>query len=219
MKIKAAKSKIMVFNFSKKWDFPPEYLFSDKQMLEVVREDKLLGINIQSDLKWHSNTNMICRRAMSRMWLLRRMKSLKIEERIILDYYIKEIRPVAEHGVVIWNSGLTKGQVHQLEKIQKVAFYIILEDKKVSYEEACEYFNLKTLAGRRTDLCTNFALKLARSQYKHDFFTFLPENSRSRYKTKVVKVNFTRTSRAENAPHNYLSRLVNKNAERLLRKT
>ena len=70
-------------------------------MLEVVREDKLLGITIQSDLKWHSNTNMICRRAMSRMWLLRRMKSLKIEERIILDYYIKEIRPVAEHGVVV----------------------------------------------------------------------------------------------------------------------
>ena len=62
-----------------------------------------------------------------------KMKYLKIDESIILDYYIKEVRPVVEHGVAVWNSGLTKGQVFQLEKVQKVAFYIILEDKRISY--------------------------------------------------------------------------------------
>ena len=156
---------------------------------------------------------------MSRMWLLRRMKILKIDEKTILDYYLKEIRPLAEHAVVVWNSGLTKGQVYQLEKIQKVALYIILEDKKMSYSEACDTFQLKTLADRRTDLCTNFALKLARGNYKNEFFTFLPENNRTRSKTKVVKENNPRTSRAENAPHNYLSRLLNQNAEKLFRRS
>ena len=215
MKINTEKSKIMLFNFSKSWDLPPDYSFSNQNILEIVKEDKLLGVTIQSDLKWQSNTNMIYRKAMSRMWLLRRMKILKIDEKTILDYYLKEIRPLAEHAVVVWNSGLTKGQVYQLEKIQKVALYIILEDKKMSYSEACDTFQLKILADRRTDLCTNFALKLARGNYKNEFFTFLPENNRTRSKTKVVKENNPRTSRAENAPHNYLSRLLNQNGEKL----
>ena len=46
---------------------------------------------------------------------------------LILDFYLKEIRPFTEHGVVVWNSGLTKGQVAVLEKVQKVALKIILK--------------------------------------------------------------------------------------------
>ena len=56
------------------------------------------------------------------------MKVLKLDEDLILDYYIKEIRVLAEQGVSIWNSGLTKGQIKDLEKIQKVAFKIIISD-------------------------------------------------------------------------------------------
>ena len=37
-----------------------------------------------------------------------------------------------EHGVAIWNSGMTKGQVADLEKIQKIALKIILEDNYIS---------------------------------------------------------------------------------------
>ena len=89
----------------------------------------------------------------------------------------------------------------------------------MSYSEACDTFQLKTLVDRRTDLCTNFALKLARGNYKNEFLTFLPENNCTRSKTKVVKENNSPTSRAENAPHNYLSRLLNQNAEKLFRRS
>ena len=60
-----------------------------------------------------------------------------MDEEVILDYYLKDIRPLAEHGVVIWNSGLTKSQENELEKIQKIALKIILEDSNISYEVAC----------------------------------------------------------------------------------
>ena len=69
---------------------------------------------------------------MSKMWLLRRLKRLNLDVDLILDFYLKEIRPLAEHGVAIWNSGLTKGQVADLEKIQKIALKIILEDNYIS---------------------------------------------------------------------------------------
>ena len=46
---------------------------------------------------------------------------MKLENHIIFDYFAKEIRPLVEHGVVVWNSGLTKAQTNNLEKVQKVA--------------------------------------------------------------------------------------------------
>jgi hypothetical protein len=117
MKINASKSKVMIFNKSRKYEFAPEYSFRVGQVLEVMEESKLLGIQISSNLSWFSNNKSIYTRAMSKMWLLRRMKSLKMEPQIILDYCLKEIRSLAEQGVAVWNSGLTNGQINDLEKI------------------------------------------------------------------------------------------------------
>ena len=83
---------------------------------------------------------------------------MKLDPNIILDYHVKEIRALAEQGVPICHSGLTKGQLKDLEKIQKVALKIILSDNYESYEVACDGFNLETLSQRRGDLCINFAV-------------------------------------------------------------
>ena len=96
---------------------------------------------------------------------------LKLDPHIIFDYYLKEIRVLAEQGVAIWNSGLTKGQDSDLEKIQKVALRIILADDYKSYDLACSYFGVKRLTERRLELCTNFAMKLYKSDKSAEFFT------------------------------------------------
>ena len=70
---------------------------------------------------------------------------------------------MAEHGVAIWNLGLTKGQKNDLEKVQKVALKIILDENYTSNERACTLFNISPLEDRRRDLCTNFANKLYES--------------------------------------------------------
>ena len=105
------------------------------------------------------------------MWLLRRLKLVKLDYEIILQFYQKEIRPLAEQGVAIWNSGLTKAQIKDLEKIQKVALKIILDENYVSYEVACTLVNISPLNFRRADLCTNFAVKLYKSPRGKEFFT------------------------------------------------
>ena len=132
MKINENKSKIMIFNKSRNYDFPPEFSFKNGEILECLESTKLLGIYLTSDLRWTENCKQIYFRAISKMWLLRRLKRLNLDVDLILDFYLKEIRPLAEHGVAIWNSGLTKGQVADLEKIQKIALKIILEDNYIS---------------------------------------------------------------------------------------
>ena len=77
-----------------------------------------------------------------------------------MDYYLKEIRPLVEHGVPIWNSGLTKAQVRELENVQKVALKIILDDSYYSYDGACTLLNILPLEYRRTNLCTICAVQL-----------------------------------------------------------
>ena len=78
MKINESKSKIMIFNKSKKYDFPPEFSFSNGKNLEVLEETRLLGVVLTTDLRWASNTKSIYTKAMSKMWLLRRMIKLKL---------------------------------------------------------------------------------------------------------------------------------------------
>ena len=58
MKINYNKTKVMVFNPCWKVDFMPELKFGTDQ-LELVEEMRLLGVVIQSDMKWTSNTESI----------------------------------------------------------------------------------------------------------------------------------------------------------------
>ena len=96
MKINESKSNVLIFNKSRKFDFPPEVFFSNGQILDVVDKTRLLGIVISSDLRWQDNTFSICAKAMNKMWLLRRMKVMNLEPNIIFDYYIKEFRVLAD---------------------------------------------------------------------------------------------------------------------------
>ena len=216
MQINESKSKTMIFNKSRKYDFPPEFAFQNGDIMECVEVTRLLGIYLSSDLRWQDNTREIFAKAMSKMWLLRRLKLVKLDWQFILDYYLKEIRPLAEQGVVIWSSGLTRAQSNDIEKIQKIAFRIILDDNYISYDVACTILNTSPLLYRRTDLCTSFAIKLYKSPRSNEFFTPAKKcaNTRSELELLVTEKK-TRTKRCYNAPHKYLARLVNLNKTKI----
>jgi hypothetical protein len=44
MRINESKSKVMLFNKSRKFDFPPEFAFRNGENLEGVEETRLLGL-------------------------------------------------------------------------------------------------------------------------------------------------------------------------------
>ena len=71
MKINHEKTKVALFNTARKWDFMPRMNIKGDKYLEVVEEFKLLGIIFQSNLRWQANTDYICQKAYSRMWMLK----------------------------------------------------------------------------------------------------------------------------------------------------
>ena len=62
MKINQTKSKTMVFNFTTNYQFSTR-LKIDNDILETVKETRLLGTIITDDLKWEKNSNDIVKRA------------------------------------------------------------------------------------------------------------------------------------------------------------
>ena len=136
MNIKEKKTNVIKFNFTRNYDFPPE-LFIDgfQDQLKVITETKLLGVILTSDLKWAANSEYICKKAYSKMWTLRRLKLMEIEPLKILDVYKKEIRSVLELAVPAWHSGLTLRQAADIERVQRVAVYIILSDSHTGRSE------------------------------------------------------------------------------------
>ena len=93
--INEKKSEVMVFNFSKSYAFPPNLTIGKSDIIREVTVTKLLGVKIQSDLRWQENTNYICKRATGKLWVLRRLKILHVETEHLIDVYKKrsEISP------------------------------------------------------------------------------------------------------------------------------
>ena len=74
MKINERKTKVILFNKAIKYDFMPHLTIDNGSPLEVVEEVRLLGVQVRSDLSWRSNTAVMCQKAYSRLWMLRRLK-------------------------------------------------------------------------------------------------------------------------------------------------
>ena len=79
-----------------------------------------------------------------------------------VDIYVKQIRSVLEFGTPVWNSGLTKQEVEDIERVQKSFLRIILGPAYNSYENALKVTELDKLETRRTSLCIAFATKCAK---------------------------------------------------------
>ena len=97
--------------------FHTEVRLGVDEFLEVRKELTILGIIIQPNLKWNSNTESICKKAYRNMWTIRRMKVLGMDTFALLDYYMKEVRVHLELAVPVWHSGLTLKLSSDIERV------------------------------------------------------------------------------------------------------
>ena len=76
MLLNQIKTKTMIFNPLRNYDFSPEIMIKHGENIEVVEQHKILGQIKRSDLKTITNRESICKKAFKRMWILRRLKAL-----------------------------------------------------------------------------------------------------------------------------------------------
>ena len=144
MKLNPIKSKYMIINFCTNYQFRTR-LVVNNSLLEQVHETRLLGLIIQDDLSWNSNTKSLVRKAYSRMIILRKLIEFEVKTQDMITIYILFIRSIIEQSSVVWSSSLTVDEMASLERTQKVALRIIFSQDYISYENALKQSKLSKI--------------------------------------------------------------------------
>ena len=210
MKINNEKSKVMLFNPSKKLDFNPQLSLVSGTNLSLVESYQLLGVIIQNNLKWDLNTNYICAKAYERIWMIRRLKGLGATHSELVDIYKKQVRCVLEMAAPVWTPALTKSQINQIERVQKTVCAVILGPGYWNYSFAMTVLQLEPLSDRRLELCKTFSNKCLKSEKYQKWFVKRNDHLvKTRSKKTTLYPVTTRTARYEKSPLPYLTKLLN----------
>ena len=208
MKLNFKKTNVILFNPSKNIDFIPDIRVSESK-LENVEEIKLLGVVLRSDMKWTANTDSITEKSYKRLWVLQRLKVLGASTSDLVDVFVKQVRPVLEYAVPVWHSGITQYESDAIERVQKAASKIILQDKYKSYCTALKTLNLQPLQDRREKLCTKFALQAEKHPKFKSWFKVNNKVTVTRNKASKYCPVYARTNKFEKSPVSYLTMLLN----------
>ena len=215
MLVNEKKSKTIIFNFTKNYQFTTRLTINNKDV-EVIDSTRLLGTIIQNDLKWDLNTAQIVKKANARMQLLRKVASFGAPTEDLLNIYILFVRSLLEQSATVWHSSLTQDNIDDIERVQKSAFRIILNENYVSYSKALIKLDMDSLNDRREQLCLNFAQKCVKNSKTKSMF---PLNMKThemdtRYPGKF-KVQHANNERLKNSSIIYMQNLLNRNEEKL----
>ena len=209
MLINEKKTKTIIFNYTDNYQFTTRLSINDKN-IEVIDSTKLLGTIISSDLKWDLNTAAIVKKANARMQLLRKVASFGASEEDLKNIYILFIRSLLEQSAAVWHSRLTEENASDLERIQKSAMSIILQEKFTGYKNALNKLNLPTLSERREQLCLSFAIKCAKNPKTRNMF---PLNNKlhaiNTRNTEKYQVQHANTERLKSSSIIYMQNLLN----------
>ena len=155
-------------------------LFYNSNELEVIYKTKLLGVIWTSSCEWDENTAYLTKKANSRLYFLRRLKSLGAGTQVLKEVYILFVRSILEYCAPLWAANLTKKSVKALTRVEKHAFRIIFPEK--TYEESTQILQIQNLAERRFFL----SKKCAKSMSENDKYNYLfKKNGAQQLEVKV----------------------------------
>ena len=145
------------------------------------------------------------------MRLLHKLVDFDVPIDDLILVYILYVRSILEQSCQVWHSSLTLENFHDLERVQKNALKIILQEEYLSYPNALTVTGLSTLFQRRTNLCFKFAKACVKNHQTKDMFPLNPVNHdgiQTRFKEKF-KVTKAMTDRLKTSAIPYMQGLLN----------
>ena len=208
MKLNVQKTKVMIINFTKNYQFSTR-IFLEGQLLEIIEETKLLGCIISSDLKFHKNV----KKAYARMTILHKLYSFNVPIEDLLTKYKLYIRSLVAQNVAVWSSSITLEELQDIERVQKVAMKIILKHNYTCYEDSLMMTGLEKLQSRRKLLCLKFAKNCLKNERMSTLFPLNHGHNKNSRHSEKFKVNFAHNSRFKYSAIPALQRLLNEDCK------
>ena len=107
--------------------------------LELTTGDKILGVNINENLKWDDHIKFLRKKISSNLWLLSRIKIfIPLHYRVL--FYKAYVQPHLDYCSVIWGN-TRKTNIQVILRLQRRACRIILGEQYTSLNEALKLIN------------------------------------------------------------------------------
>ena len=106
MVISEKKTKVMLFNFTEKYQFSTRLQLKGSNV-EVVDKMKILGTIVTDKLSWDENCSLLIKKVNSRMQLLRGLQSFGASREEMVHLWTVFCRSVIEQSCVVWGTSLT----------------------------------------------------------------------------------------------------------------
>ena len=209
MVLNPKKTKHMIVNFCSSYKFKTR-IEVENSLVDQVNQTKLLGVIISDDMSWNENTRELVKKAYKRMIILRKLQEFKVDRKDLVKIYFQFIRSAVEQSSVVWSSSLTQSDLDSLERIQKVALRIILQNDYISYKNALIVLTLPSMEERYNKLLYNFAIKCVKNPKTSDIFPRNDTSERLRH-TEPFSVPMARKERLFKSAVPTMARILNKN--------
>ena len=155
----------------------------DNTPIERVESTKLVGVHIQSNLKWDKHVDSMIAKCRPKLYFLAALKKARLTQIDLLKFYCSIVRSQLEYAVPVFATSLPGTLIERLESVQKRAMRIIFPE--LSYTEALKTANIVTLQKRRLDICKRFFKDMLNTD--HILHHLLPEERVARYSIRSQK--------------------------------
>ena len=122
LNIKKTREIIVDFRRSKSNHLP---LLINNEEVQRVTEFKFLGVWVNDDLSWNSNTTSVIGKAQQRLYYLRKLKQEGLPNNLLVNFYHCAVESVLTYCATVWFCSCTKAEQEALERVVKVASKII----------------------------------------------------------------------------------------------
>ena len=131
----------------------------------------------------------------------------------MLEIYGLYIISVVEQACVVWSSSLTKEEQLDLERVQKVALRIILQEHYIiTYLHVLKMAGQPTIKARRNKLSLYFARNCLKNEMTGDMFPRSSDLVNTRKHEDFI-VPYARTERLAKSALPHIARQLNANAQ------
>ncbi|TWW81868.1 hypothetical protein D4764_01G0016830 [Takifugu flavidus] len=124
LQLNVTKTKEMVVDFRKSKSPPSPVCISGKDV-EIVPSYRFLGVQLDNKLEWSTNTDAVYKKAMSRLYFLRRLRSFSVCSRMLQMFYQSVMASTIFFAAVCWGAGIKAKDANRLNKLIKKAGSVV----------------------------------------------------------------------------------------------
>ncbi|XP_051811082.1 ATPase family AAA domain-containing protein 2-like isoform X2 [Acanthochromis polyacanthus] len=118
--LNTSKTKEMIIDFHRS-KTPLQPVNTCGEDIEVVTSYKYLGVHLDNKLDWSKNVDFIYKKGQSRLFCLRRLRSLDICSKMLQMFYQSVVASVLFYAAVCWGGSIKNKDASHLNKLIKKA--------------------------------------------------------------------------------------------------